>query len=287
MTTTKTGSPLITSTDTHQRESSDRPGAGPRALPHVEVAPRVTFGRLVAVEFRKLVDTRTSLALDAIAVLGAVGVAVGITALYRPFADIFGTGWAVPAAFISFPITLLVPIAVVLLFTQEWGQRTMLTTFAVEPRRGRVLAAKGVVALVISVLGWALSQGLSAVTTLVGTGVIDQAADWGFEPRMLLGQLGTFLLSSAMAAAFALVIMNSPAAIVMVMALPSVVQTIGMFGETGQRIASWIDVATTSQVLTADDPTTMGWVKLAAAVSLWIIVPGAIGVWRNLTREAK
>ena len=45
------------------------------------------------------------------------------------------------------PQSFLLPVLGILLVTSEWGQRTTLTTFALEPHRGRVIAAKVVAAL--------------------------------------------------------------------------------------------------------------------------------------------
>lgn len=258
-----------------------------RTLKPVKVAERVTFTRLVLVELRKFVDTRAGQWLIGLSVIGSVLVSVGIALLYRQFSNLFeGTNWLLPATFIGLPINLLVPVVIVLLFSQEWGQRTTLTTFAIEPRRGRVLAAKGLVALAISVIGWALIQGLSALTTVVGSALTSQSVDWHTEPKQLFGQLVGFLLSNAMAAAFALVLMNTAAAIVLVMALPSVVSAVGLLGSTGQKVASWIDLSTASLVLYADPAPENGWWKLAVASVLWIVIPAGVGVWRNLTREA-
>jgi hypothetical protein len=50
-------------------------------------------------------------------------------------------------------LTRLLPIALMLTMTAEWSQRTALTTFTLEPRRGRVLAARIVVGLALSVIG--------------------------------------------------------------------------------------------------------------------------------------
>jgi hypothetical protein len=44
-----------------------------------------------------------------------------------------------------------------LTMTAEWSQRTALTTFTLEPRRDRVLAAKVVASLAISVVGGCLA----------------------------------------------------------------------------------------------------------------------------------
>ncbi|MGJ6980730.1 hypothetical protein ACSDQ9_09415 [Aestuariimicrobium soli] len=277
MTTTQTQPAGVTSAN-----------AAIRTLPPVAVADRVSFDRLVRVEFRKLVDTRAGMVLMAIAVLGSVAVAAGVALLYRQFSDALSTtAWAAPSNFVALPVNILVPVVVILLFSQEWGQRTTLTTFAIEPRRGRVLAAKGVVAVLISLLGWLWAQGLSALTSVIGAGLADRSVDWHTDAQQLAGLLAGFLLSNGMAAAFGLLLMNSAAAIVVFLAIPQVTGALVLAGDKVQAVMNWIDLNTASVVLYANEPPHLGWWKLATAVGLWVLVPGAIGVWRNLTREAK
>ena len=50
------------------------------------------------------------------------------------------------------PDGILLPVLGVMSVTSEWSQRTAMVTFALEPSRGRVIAAKYVSALVIAVV---------------------------------------------------------------------------------------------------------------------------------------
>ena len=51
-------------------------------------------------------------------------------------------------------LSRLLPIAVMVTMTAEWSQRTALTTFTLEPRRGRVLAAKVLASLAMLAGQW-------------------------------------------------------------------------------------------------------------------------------------
>ncbi|CAI9401143.1 hypothetical protein [Aestuariimicrobium sp. T2.26MG-19.2B] len=259
-----------------------------RTLAPVAVADRIGLGRLVRVELRKFLDTRAGMFLLGIALLGALAVAVALAIFYRQFSDVMGnTVWSTPSSFIALPINLLVPVMVILLFTQEWGQRTTLTTFAIEPRRGRILAAKGAVALAITVVGWLLTQGLSVVSSAAGAALTQQTVDWTNDATTLLGLAATFVLSNAMAAGFGLLLMNTPAAIVTYMALPNLLGAVGLLGSNAQSVMNWIDLNRAALVLYSDQPVHLGWWKLTTAVVLWVVVPIVIGVVRNLRREAK
>src|SRR5687767_9942655 len=95
----------------------------------------VPFGRLVAVETRKLFDTRSGMTLAAILVALTVAAVAARGAVAGPSLEkLIGT------AGIGFGT--LLPVLGILSVTGEWSHRTVLTTFALEPRRVRVLAAK-------------------------------------------------------------------------------------------------------------------------------------------------
>ena len=53
------------------------------------------------------------------------------------------------------PASILLPIVGILLVTSEWSQRTALITFALVPDRGRVLAAKLLASVVLSLVALA------------------------------------------------------------------------------------------------------------------------------------
>jgi hypothetical protein len=58
-------------------------------------------------------------------------------------------------------LSRLLPIALMLTMTSEWSQRTALTTFTLEPRRGRVLAAKLTAGMAVTAVGGCLASGIA------------------------------------------------------------------------------------------------------------------------------
>ena len=100
---------------------------------------------LLTVELRKLVDTRSGKA-----VLG-IGLAIPLIALgwllYRASGDVVSWRYFSQIAPV---LGLTIPLIGLFAMTSEWTQRTALTTFTLSPRRGRVLGAKFVAALLLS-----------------------------------------------------------------------------------------------------------------------------------------
>ena len=115
---------------------------GHRRRPH---APRL--GRLVAVELRKMLDTRAGfwlqIATVALAALVVIARLASGDAADHTFASVLGDG--------LLPAAVLLPVAGILLVTSEWSQRTGMITFALVPVRSRVLGAKLVASLVLAV----------------------------------------------------------------------------------------------------------------------------------------
>src|SRR5689334_19443540 len=95
----------------------------------VSGTPKVSFSRLVKVELRKTVDTRAGLwLLISIALLTALVLVIFlINATDKSFTN------AIQAS--ATPQGILLPVLGILLVTQEWGQRTAMVTFTLEPRR--------------------------------------------------------------------------------------------------------------------------------------------------------
>ena len=115
-----------------------------KITPEAPPVSGVPFGTQVLVELRKSVDTGA-----AQAVLGSflgLGLAVTVFVLLNVPEPTLGSAGLV-AAFAA----LGLPIVSALVMTSEWGQRTAMTTFWLEPRRHRVLLAKVVSALVLGV----------------------------------------------------------------------------------------------------------------------------------------
>ena len=120
-------------------------------------ATAIPFARLFRAEFRKAADTRAARWLLTAAVLLALAAQAVPLAFPRDVTQDRASflTWA------ALGLSRLLPIALMLTMTAEWSQRTALATFTLEPRRSRVLAAKAVASLAISVIGGCLAFGIA------------------------------------------------------------------------------------------------------------------------------
>src|ERR1700750_2905771 len=122
-------------------------------------------GRLVAVELRKMIDTRAGLWLQ-VATVALTVVVVVVRLLVGDAAD--HTFRHVLDAGLQ-PAAVLLPVLGILLVTSEWSQRTGLITFALVPVRSRVLGAKLVASLLSAVAMLAMSLAVIAAGVLVSS----------------------------------------------------------------------------------------------------------------------
>ena len=113
---------------------------GPAAL-DVSSTPAIPFARLFRVELRKSADTRAGRWLIGVTVglcLVAEVIFLIVAATHDEAEASFGDFVAV-SAFVS---SVLLPVLGIMLVTSEWSQRTAMTTFTLEPRRMRIVLAK-------------------------------------------------------------------------------------------------------------------------------------------------
>jgi ABC-2 type transport system permease protein len=108
----------------------------------VALAPRSldrpSLSRLTAVELRKMTDTRAGFWLQ----LAVVALTVVVIAVDVLFGNTEDQRLREVLSLAVAPASILLPIVGILLVTSEWSQRTAMITFALVPRRPRVLAAK-------------------------------------------------------------------------------------------------------------------------------------------------
>ena len=177
-------------------------------------ASAIPFPRLLRAEFRKAIDTRAARWLLAAAVLLALAAA----AVPLVFPHNVSQDRASFLTWSALGLSRLLPIALMLTMTAEWSQRTALTTFTLEPRRGRVLAAKVVASLAISVVGgclaFVIAQAGLAVALADGR---HPAVGWSWPE--LAGFAAFVLLTSAIGSAIGSALHNTAAAIVTYFAL--------------------------------------------------------------------
>jgi ABC-2 type transport system permease protein len=148
---------------------------------HVRPTARRTGPSLpaaVGLEVRKSLSTRSGLALVVSAVLlapAAVAIAAGTAS--QPLDNVLGP------LVITGLLTALVLVALGVLSTAgEWSHGSIQTTFLLEPRRGRVMAAKaGAVALMGAVVAM-VAAGLSALLLVV----MEPSASWDGAGRAMV-----------------------------------------------------------------------------------------------------
>ncbi|MEV4116863.1 hypothetical protein [Nonomuraea sp. NPDC049695] len=234
---------------------------------------RSSFMTLVRVETRKLVDTRTSKILTAILVtLGLGSVAARGLVAGPHFFTLAGTS--------AIAFGTLLPVLAILTMTGEWSHRTALTTFALEPRRGRVLAAKCLPPLVAAVAVCVLALLVAAPVTAAVSAAQGVPATWQVAPQTVLGWIATMVILTAEGLAMGALLLNAPAAIVIYFATPILWSAIGRLGHAGEVLAGWLDLNSTTNPLTSGDMSGGDLARLAVSVAVWIAIPMAAGILR-------
>lgn len=250
----------------------------------------IPFSRLVRVEMRKAYDTRAGLWLlistaALTAVVMVIQLAVGavqesVTLTYNSF-----------LTSTNFSIAILLPVIGILLLTSEWSQRTAMVSFSLEPRRPHVVLAKLAVGVVLAVLAVVIALVLAALCNAVYGVISTDPVEWNLS----LDQTAAFLLLQLIGMltgfAFAALLLNSPAAIVLFMVYSFVLpglfelgaQLIGWF----DTIRPWIDFNFAQNPLVDASMTGQDWSHFAVSGVIWLVVPLAIGWWRVLRAEVK
>jgi ABC-2 type transport system permease protein len=242
----------------------------------------ISFGRLVGVELRKSADTRAGRwLLIAIAALTAVFMVIFFIVAEaddRIFENFIGIA-ATPQGF-------LLPVLGILLVTSEWSQRTALTTFALEPSRTKVIAAKTVAALLFGLAAFVAALVVAMLCTLVG------GSGSGFEGLSVATFtlfLALQLLTVVQGLAYGLLWLNTPAAIVTFFVLPIVSSIIFSLVPGLRDAAPWVDLGTAQSPLFEAGQGLTGeeYAQLATTSLIWIVVPFIVGWLRVMRAEVK
>ncbi|MGH3663264.1 MAG: hypothetical protein ACRDTQ_15570 [Micromonosporaceae bacterium] len=239
----------------------------------VDAGAPIPFARLLAVETRKLFDTRSGMILSAVLVALTIAAITGRGVVAGPdFGLLIGT------AGIGHGIVL--PVLGILTVTNEWSHRTALVTYALEPRRGRVLAAKCLPPLLAAVLASGLAMAVAAPITAVTAELQQAPPNWDVSVWPLLGWTATNVLLVATGLAVGMLLLNAPAAIVLCMTTPILWALISKLGAAGEFSARWLDLNTNSAALSRGDLTGGDVAHLAASIGFWIVIPLVVGAAR-------
>jgi ABC-2 type transport system permease protein len=236
----------------------------------------IPFSRLVRAEWAKATDTRAARWLLALVALSTAGMVL-VPVLAPTSFDQTDASYLRVAAL---GLTILLPVVAILLFTGEWSQRSVMTTFTQEPRRIRVLNAKLVVSMVLG--GGAAVFG--GVVTAAGL-ALAAASGRGLESDLTLGAVTGYvlfvLLNVLAGVALGALLQSSAPAIAASFALPA---TVAVLGTASRLVSDWIDMSTTWNSVLEND-----WAghvpQISFSIAFWVVIPLAAGVVRTIRRD--
>lgn len=252
--------------------------AAPIRVNTAGVHARPGLGRLVAVELRKMVDTRAGFWLQ-VAMVALTVVVVVVRLLVGEVAD--HTFQSVLDAGLQ-PAAVLLPVLGILLVTSEWTQRTGLITFALVPVRSRVVGAKLIASLLLAVAMLVMSVAVVAAGVLAASPGVE--GTWS-DAAPLIGQSAVYLTTGMVfGVAFGAILLTSAPAIVLRFALPTAWMAVVSLPLLS-GVAPWVDNARALGQMTAEVMSATQWAHVGTALVLWMLLPLAVGTWRITRRE--
>lgn len=236
----------------------------------------IPFSRLVRVEWAKATDTRAALWLLALVALATAGMMLVPVLAPTSFDQTYTSYLRVAALALTIPL----PVVAILMFTGEWSQRSVITTFTQEPRRIRVLNAKLAVSVLLSV-GAAVFGGVVTAVGLSVAAASGRALEVDLTAGDVTGYLLFVLLNILAAVALGALLQSSAAAIAASFALPA---TVAAVGTASTLVSDWIDMSTTWNAVLEND-----WAghvpQIAVSIVFWVLAPLAAGVVRAMRRD--
>jgi ABC-2 type transport system permease protein len=261
---------------------------GPGTTLDLSRTEKVPFWRLTKVELRKTYDTRAGVWLLGITAFLAVAVMViALIVVLVQDESIKLSDFVGVANFIS---GFLLPVLGIMLVTSEWSQRTAMVTFTLEAHRGRIVSAKLVagllLALIVSVIATASAFVVNGIYAVANGG-----GNWHFGFLELLGFLLTQMIAMLTGFAFATLLLNTAAAIVVYFAysflIPTIFAIAAQFFDWFKSLQPWIDFTQAQQPLIDASMTGKDWAYLLVSGFIWLVIPVALGLWRILRAEVK
>lgn len=252
------------STTTLSQDDELRAGTGPSRT--------VPFARLAAVEMRKLVDTRTALVLLALLALGGTGAMIARAFFFTPDVQDVATSPAV--------LGLFLPVLGAISVTSEWSKRTALTTFALEPRRWRVLVAKILAGAAVAVATSALMVVIAYPTTAAAAAARGMDAHLALDPVALAGWTAGNVLFTLCGIALGSMLLNAAASIVVYFVASIAWGFLGLTGDLGSTLASWLDLNSTTVPLSDGEMSSEAVGPLLSSIGVWVALPFFLGLLR-------
>ena len=260
--------------------------AVPATIRSAPPAP-IPLRRIVKVELRKSFDTRAGFWLLMSIGIAAI-LATSAVLLFAPDDQIIYDNFT---AAIGFPIAVILPMVAILSVTGEWSQRSGLTTFTLAPHRGRVVLAKGIVAVSIAVASMLLAFAVGAVGNVVGSAITGVDTVWGIGWAAALNIVLGNILGLLVGFMLGVLIRNSAGAIVAYFVYSLLVPTLtAVLAETQQwfrDLQPWVDFNYTQAALFNGALSNEQWAQLGVTSLAWLVAPLALGLWMLMRSEIK
>lgn len=272
--------------------TSEPRGAAPGTIDISQTQP-VPFLRLVKVEVRKMLDTRSGFWLLLSTGLLLV-LAAGISLLVIALNDNVALSATDVSGILTVPLSILLPVFAIQTVTSEWSQRTALVSFTLEANRFRVLLSKLTAVVLLALGALVLAIVLGAILNVVGAAVGGYDATWNVEASMFVATIVSQLLYFLMAFGIGAVVLSTPAAValfyVVALMLPLMVYgTLMAFFEWARDLIPWIDLQFASAPFFESWSNLQGTeiAQLVVATLIWVVAPLVIGTKRVMTTEPK
>jgi ABC-type transport system involved in multi-copper enzyme maturation permease subunit len=262
--------------------------AAPVRLSRATVKP-IPLLRIMAVELRKMFDTRSGFWLIASIAITSLLAAGGVI-LWAPDDSLTYSTFATA---IRFPVVIILPLIAILAVTSEWSQRTGLTTFTLVPHRGRIIIAKAVSSVAIAVASMVLAFAVGALGNLLGAAIRGSTPVWDVSVTQCLYYVLGMVLSLLMGFMLGVLIRASTGAIVAYFILTFLLPTVfGLLADTQQwfhNLQPWVDIQFAQAGLFVFDQSLTGeqWAHIGVTGLTSLVIPMAVGLWFVMRAEVK
>ena len=189
-------------------------------------------------------------------------------------------------------MSFLLPFLAIMLVTSEWSQRTALVTFALEPRRSRVIWAKLVAALLLTVIDLVAAFVVGVVYTAVCEVVQPDQTRGGSTGATSPGSSSPrrWRCWAASPSPPCSSTPRRPSSLFVVyrFVLPGVFAALSALSGAFEKVAPWLDFqAAQSDISEWTLSGAEAWGHLIVSGALWLALPLGLGMWRILRAEVK
>jgi ABC-2 type transport system permease protein len=249
--------------------------------------PPIPMSRIVAVELRKMFDTRSGFwLLMSIGITSLLAIAAVIA-----FAPDDVQNYETYATAIGAPVAIILPMIATLAVTSEWSQRSGLTTFTLVPARGRVIAAKAVGTVLVGVAAMLVTIAVGAAGNVVGTTISGVTTTWDVTMGELFNTVLAGILNMTIGFTLGILIRNSAGAIVAYFVytflLPGVFGALAEFQAWFRDLQPWVDLNFAVTRLYDEQMTGEMWTQLGVASAIWLVLPLTVGLLLLRRSEVK